>query len=59
MLFRIRSCVETLTASLLVFIGLKFRSSFLLVVVIGAGFKYDMQLSFCHVHFGLIAYSIS
>lgn len=58
MLFGIKSCVEMLTASLLVFISLKFRS-FLLVVAIVACFKYDMQLSFRHVHFGLIAYSVS
>lgn len=54
----IMSCVEILTTFLLVFISLKFRS-FLLVVVLGIGFKYDVQLSFCHVHFGLIASSIS
>lgn len=54
----IMSCVEILSTFLLVFISLKFRS-FLLVVVLGIGFKYDVQLSFCHVHFGLIASSIS
>lgn len=54
----IMSCVEILTTSLPVVISLKLRS-FLLVVVLGISFKYDVQLSFCHVHFGLIASSIS